>query len=185
MAQGVLGPRESAVPWKSLPDARLAVIPHRYSARLARPLACGGRHEERVAIAAIRELSAVLHDAVHFERHLEIDLHLRSGAQHAVGNAIPTADARIARVDAHMEVVELHVPPRACGPVGAPQRVGMRIARGRRVLRERDNRETSEERDHGDTNTRSPANLRPLVSQEKKITTRNVTRWPVGARSSH
>src|SRR2546421_7446104 len=107
MAQAVLGPRESAVPWKSLPDARLAVIPHRDGARLARPLACRQFHEEGAAVAAIREPSAVLHDAIHLERHLEIDLHLRSGAQHAVGNAIPTADARIARDHAHVKVVEL------------------------------------------------------------------------------
>src|SRR2546422_1205209 len=54
------------------------------------------------------------------------------------------------------QVVELHVPPRARGSVGAAQRVGVRIPR--RVLRrsERTERKAGKEERHGSTNTRSP-----------------------------
>src|SRR2546425_10331808 len=84
-----------------------------------------------------------------------------------------------------MQIVELHVPPGTPGPVGATQRVGVRITR--RILRRRDRnqREAGGEETHGSTNTRSPANFRPLMSHGKKITTRKVTRSPVGVRSSH
>ena len=184
-AQTVLGECEPPVPRQSPPDPWLAVIPHRDRPRRPGTLWCRQRHEERIAVAPVIELPAVLDHAVNHERHLQIDLHLARGLQNAVRDAIPAADARILRIHPRVQVVELHVPPGPRGSVGAAQRVGVRVER--RVLRrrERNQREAGDEKTHGSTNTRSPANFRPLESHGKKITTRKVTRSPIGVRSSH
>ncbi len=109
------------------------MIPHRDRASRTRSLRRGQRDEARVAIPAKGKRAAILHDAVHLQRHLQVDLHLARGLQHAIDDAIPAADARVPWIHAGVQVVELHVPPRACGAVGAAEGVGVGVAR--RVLR--------------------------------------------------
>src|SRR5262245_8875194 len=139
------------------------------------------RNKERIPIAPISQLPAILNDAVDLEGRLQIDLHAgRAGSpEHLIGDAIPTRDARIGRVHAHVQVVKLCVPPSAPWSIRATQCIGMRVAR--RVL----DREDEEQCDHSCANTRSPLNFLARESQGKKITTRNSTVSPVGAYESH
>ena len=146
-AQAVFGECEPAIPGKPPADSRLTVIPHG-----DRPGGPGARlrlerDEERIAVAPVRELAPVLHDAVDLQRHLQIDLHFARGLKHAIRDRIPTADRRVGGIHPSVQIVELHVPPGAPGSVGASERVGVAVVCG--VLRLRQHRASqSREQEH-------------------------------------
>src|ERR1043166_7744072 len=123
-AQAVAVPGEAAVPGRQLGGLGLPVIENRDGLGRAGRLRRRELSEAGVAVAPERHRPAVLHHAVDLERDHEVDLQLARGFEHAVRDAVRPPDARVGRTDRDVEVVEGHVPPRACGGrVGAAQRI--------------------------------------------------------------
>ena len=129
------------------------MIERRHRAFAAGRPGFGDRDEERVAVATIGEPMTILHDAVHDQRHLQVDLHLGTrGAHDAIRDAVPSADRTVRGRDAHVQVVERDVPPGPFRCDRATQRVrvrerlfvnplGLRLLNGRGTERRRDTNE--------------------------------------------
>jgi hypothetical protein len=101
--------------------------------------------EEGVAVAPELKTLPVLHDAVHLERHLEIDLHLRRRLQYAIGDRVVTTNAAVARTNSDVQIVERRIPPRSARTVASAQRVGMGEHFRRALSRECDWRDDENE----------------------------------------
>ncbi len=106
-------PGEPAVPGRPLGHLGLAVVVHRDRPGRAGRRRGGQRGEEGVAVAPERDGAPAGHHAVHLERLLEVDLHDARRPEDPVGDGVPAADAAVGRVDGHVQIVELDVPPGA------------------------------------------------------------------------
>src|SRR2546423_3814425 len=101
--EAVGGPHESTIPWRANCDDRLAVVVDGDRLSVTDFLWCDERDEECVAtnVAPRAQLEAILNDAVDYERHLQIDLHLAvcCGPEDAVCDRVVADDAAIGRID--------------------------------------------------------------------------------------
>ncbi len=129
LPERVLLPDQAAIPGRILRRAWRAVVVDGELLRRAGPLRRHQRHEEGVSRPSMTQRPAVLANAVHLERRLQVELHLAGWAQDAIADRVLAADGAVDRLNADLQVVEGGVPPASTRAVAATERIGMGEAR--------------------------------------------------------